>query len=185
MKNKVRPLYSRLQGLLSQAPILKESYTNMEAEPLCSFTNATIDQLSQITGNDYSIHKFESEIEGRGQETSYINLAPYKGKIGSLIAELHGTYFFDEQAPFSGMPNMIINQNSHQTTSLQVSILLEVQSKLDEKIAEAKLPEEKSFLESVKSQLSTVRNVVDLITLILKTAQSFGISSERVSQILS
>lgn len=184
MKEEIRPLYSRLQGLLGQAAEANQSYDHMRAQPLCDLANATIDELSTKSGSDYSLHKFNNELWG-DYDDKCIYLVAYRGKLGGLIAELHGTYFFDEPAPFSGMPSMVITQNSAQSTSVQISILLEMQSKIDELLNKTEKPEEKNFLQKVKSELPSMKNVVELIALIIKTAQTFGVSLERIAELFS
>ena len=102
-----------------------------------------------------------------------------------MIARLHGEYFFDEPAPFSDMPNTVINQTQQQNQSFQVQMLLEVQSKIDEKISEFKEgTKEKSFLDKIKGSLSSIKNTTELFTLILKTGKDFSLTVEQILNIL-
>jgi len=60
-KEDIRPIYSELQGYLSQAPNGKiELITYTKGKGLWEQVNETIDELSKITGNDYSRFKNDS-----------------------------------------------------------------------------------------------------------------------------
>jgi len=109
----------------------------------------------------------------------------YRNKLGGLIARLHGEYFSDEPAPFSGMPNTVINQTQQQSQNFQVQMLLEMQSKIDEKIPELKEgTKEKSFLDKIKSSLPSIKNTTELVSLVLKTGKDFGLTVEQILNIL-
>ncbi len=180
MKIKIRPVYSELQGYLTQAPSAERmSVYRKEALELSKQLSGSIDELNEITGGDYN--KFRTEVfseTANGFSMITLNINVYRLKLGGLISRLHGTYFADESPPFSGMPSTIINQNQHQNQT--VHILLEIQSKIDEKLN--KLPEgkEKTFLEKVKASLSGVSSITGLITLLLQTAKDLGLSTEQV-----
>lgn len=186
MKDKIRPYYSRLQGYLSQAPTLESSYTSMYAQPLCDSVNQTIDKISQISGNDYAVHRFEGADLDRDTSSPQIRVATVRGKLGALIAELHGTFYLDEPAPFSGMPSMVITQSSsqNQEQTANITLLLEIQSKIDEKTESVTDPTEKSFLEKVKANLSNVKNGVELLGMILKIGNDMGLTVEQIMRLL-
>lgn len=89
---------------------------------------------------------------------------------------MFGEYFENEQAPFQGMPSTIINQNTSQSQNVQVSILLEIQSKIDDSLSKTTDENEKGFLNEVKSKLATIQNVAQLLNLIFMTADKFNIA---------
>jgi hypothetical protein len=46
--------------------------------------------------------------------------------LGGLIAFLHGKYFPDEPAPFTGIPSQEINVSQQQNQSITVKMVLEI-----------------------------------------------------------
>lgn len=179
MKEKIRPIYFELQGCLSQAPKGENWFF---ANAVWEHYNAVIDELSNVSGDDYSNYKVNPKNYSGGPS---VDVLDYRNKLGGLIARLHGKFFRDEPAPFSGMPNTIITQNQQQNQSLQVQILLEIQSKIDEKIPQ--FPEnskERGFLDKLKGSLSSVKNVTELILLLLKTGKDAGLSIDQILGIL-
>ena len=156
-EEEIRPIYSELQGYLSQAP--RSENTGLIGDK--SFWlqyHQTIDELSKITGEDYSRYKVEIRSTQRGG--GYMNVVPYRSKLGGLISRLHGQYFADKPAPFSGMPSTIVTQTAQQNQSVDVRVkmLLDIQSLLDKKINESEDgSKEKGFLEKLKGKLASVK----------------------------
>ena len=189
-KEKIRPIYSELQGYLSQAPEIKDTNGCSYDFSLINQYNETIEELNDISDKDYKRFKIEEKeiINRSGGSLGGSNLfriSTYRNKLGGLIAKLYGEYFSDEPAPFSGMPNTVINQTQQQSQNFQVQMLLEVQSKIDEKITEFKEgTKEKSFLDKIKSSLSSIKNTTELLALILKTGKESGLTVEQIFNIL-
>jgi len=181
IKEKVRPIYSELQGYLSQAP--KDENSNIYNESIWAMVNDSVEELNQKTGSDYKKFKI-SPLNGHfGPE---VQIKEYRAKLGGLISRLHGEYFFDEPTSFSGMPNTIITQHQIQNQATYVQVLLDIQSKIDEKLQEYKEEsKEKTFLEKVKNSLSKIGNVVELIGLILKTGKEVGLTIEQILKVFS
>ena len=108
----------------------------------------------------------------------------YRQKLSGLISRLHGEYYSDEPPPFSGIPGTINIQTQQQSQSVQVQILLDMQSLIYERLP--KFQEgtpEKSFLEKLKSKLSSVSNVVELFSLCMKLAKDVGLNIESLFRI--
>ena len=168
IKEKVRPLYSELQGYLSQAPP-DEKHDIIHDESIWSLYNDSVRSLNKVSGVDYSRFIITSHAEG------YITVSTYRQKLGGLISSLHAEYFSDEPAPFSGGPSTVITQTQQQSQSVQM--LLDIQSKIDEVLprCEAGSPEQ-GFLQRLKDSLSTVSNVKELFNLCFKLAKEFGLS---------
>ncbi|MFZ2969719.1 MAG: hypothetical protein WA063_01075 [Minisyncoccia bacterium] len=189
-KEKIRPIYSELQGYLSQAPEIKDAYGHSSDLSLIEQYNETIEELNNISSKDYNRFKIkEKEIINRSASSlgggSFFRISTYRNKLGGLIARLYGEYFPDEPAPFSGMPNTIINQTQQQSQNFQVQMLLEMQSKIDEKIPEFKEgTKEKSFLDRIKSLLPSIKNTTELLALILKTGKDFSLTIEQILNVL-
>lgn len=177
-KEKIRTSYSELQGLLSQAPPVKDKngvYRSVSNEVL-DHLHHVIDELNSVSKEDYSRFKMRT-----GGWTDYLL---YRTKLSGLISRLHGEYFSDEPAPFSGMPSTVISQTQQQSQSFQIQMLLEIQSKIDEKLHELE-PEDKKrgFLEKVKGALSSVNNAAGLIALILSTGQQFDLTIKELLEL--
>lgn len=182
-KQKIRPLYSQLQGYLSQGPNA-DGKTSVISDPdFWNHYNKTIDELNDISGNNYD-HLEVQPI--RGQAASWVPIQTYRSKLGGLISRLHGQFFSDEPAPFGSMPSTIIRQSQQQTQSFQIQMLLEIQSTIDEKIRQfEKGSKEQTFLQKVKSSLASIANITQLVALLLKVGHEVGLTIEQIAKIFS
>ena len=177
-KETIRPIYSELQGYLSQAPQTDRTdrAVRLAFRGILEHFNNTIDQLNEVSGEDYS--RFKEEIGGEP------NPLPYRTKLSGLISRLHGEYFPDEQPPFSGMPSMVVSQTQQQNQTFQVELVLEIQSKIDEQLHKLDAEDKRrGFLEKVKGALKSVRNATELIALLLKTGQESGLTLEQLLEL--
>jgi len=174
-KEEIRPIYSELQGYLSQAPALKDPHEYTLDSSLWDQHNNIVEELDKISGKSYDRFKIQPETTPDG--TTLVRISAYRNKLGGLIARLHGEYFSDEPAPFSGMPGTIISQTQQQTQSFQLQMLLEIQSKIDEKIPKFnENSKERKFLERLKDSLKSVSNISQLVALLLKTGKEIGLT---------
>lgn len=179
MKDKIRPLYSELQGYLSQTPDYSSNQTEIYEESTWSQFHSTIDELNQVSGKSYDKFKVVSlNAHGGG---AFVRIMEYRTKLGGIISRLHAEYFNDEPAPFSGMPSTIIQQNQNQSQNIQV--LLEIQSLIDKKLSDTTDVVEKSFLQRIKDSLASVKSVNDLLGLILSTGSSVGLTLEQITRL--
>jgi len=185
MKEQVRPIYSELQGYLSQAPAGDKGLI-FEAS-IWEQHNQTIDELNTVTGKNNDRYKVEvRSIDWKRTMRRVIDSQSYRIKLGGFISRLHGEYFSDEPPPFSGMPSTMITQHQIQNQATYVQILLDLQSKIDEKLQEYKEEsKEKTFLEKIKNSLSRVGNIVELIGLILRTGKELGLTVEQILKMFS
>lgn len=181
MKDKVRPSYSELQGYLSQTPAIKNNYDAISERTFWEQINLTIDELNSATGKDYSKYKLVPE---QGDEI-YIRLTVVRLKLGGIISRLHGEYFSDEAAPFSGMPSTVNNFTQMQQQAVTQTIVLEFQDLLNKKIAATPNEDEKSFLEKIKSSLGNVKSTVELVKVVLDIANQMGLDVNHVLKIFS
>jgi len=184
-KGKLKPLYSELQGYLSQAPALSDERNSyIYDESVWNQYNECINLLNQTSGKDYTRFCITPKSSHGG--STFVLLTVYRQKLGGLITRLHAEYFVDELAPFSGSPSTIISQNQQQTQSFHVQMLLDIQSKIDEKIPNCvEGSKEKSFLQKFKKSLGSVSNAVQLLNLFIKLAKEFGLNIDNILQILS
>ncbi|MGB8225681.1 MAG: hypothetical protein WCE45_02260 [Sedimentisphaerales bacterium] len=180
-KEQIRPLYSELQGYLAQVKTFSEKITYFNDAQIWEQYNKVVEELNKISGLDYS--RFRINLIANSHST---DRSTYQTKLGGLIARLHGEYFSDEPAPFAGMPTTIINQQQNQNQSLQVQMLLEIQSKIDEKIHETKDgSKEKTFLEKLKQTLPSIQSVTQLLIMLLKLAKEAGLDINDIKNIFS
>ena len=189
MKDKIRPIYSELQGYLSQAPEATSGRERIyDDTSLVDQLNSSIQELEQVSQKDYSRYKEKIQTTPWNNNSArrYFDLLSYRSKLGGLISRLYGESFSDELAPFSGMPSTIINQHQSQNQATHVQILLDFQSKIDEKIkGYADGSKEKTFLEKVKGALSKAGNVTELFTLILRTGKDMGLTLNDIFKLFS
>jgi len=186
MENKeaVRPIYFELQGYLTQAPN-SEKIPYIYERVLWEQYNNTIKELNGVTGKNYSRYELQPSARRDDGVLHLINYV-YRQKLGGLIAHLYGEYFSDEVAPFAEMPSTIITQSQNQNQSLQVQLLLEVSDLIHEKLGKVQDgSKEKTFLEKIKASLSSVKNVSQLVSLLLTTAHQLGITIEQLRSLFS
>jgi len=176
-REEIRPLYSELQGYLSQAPAATEKWLFIHDPSIWEQVNRIIDELSGITKSDYE--RFKMAL-AHGERS--LPLTTYRARLGGLISRLHGKYFSDEPAPFSGMPSTVITQTQQQSQTLHVQMLLDFQTRIDEKLRDLKPGDKKrTFLEKIKAALGSVRDYANLLGLFLRTAQEVGLTLEELS----
>ncbi len=182
--NELKPIYKELQGYLSQTPFPKDPNDFTSEKSVWEQYNQTIEFLSNTTGANFSRFKVEPE----GDEYPTLNITGYRQKLGGLISYLHAKYFNEEREPFSGTPSTVITQHQQQNQSqtIYIQLLLDMQSKIDKNIEKYdEGSKEKSFLKTLKEQLSTVTNATKLFALILKLADKFGLNPEEILKLLS
>jgi len=180
-KEKIKPIYTELQGYLSQSKSIEKMLGD---ENLWEQVNNAIGELNRISGEDYSRFKMRPEKGGSGRY--YLYADTYRTNLGGLIARLYGQYFADEQAPFGDMPSTVISQTQQQNQSVQVQMLLDFHSKIDEKLNELEPGDKKKrkFLETVKNALGSVKDYAGLLALYLTTARELGLSLEEILELI-
>jgi len=184
-KENIRPIYSELQGYLSQTSKEKSISDAMYDAFIWDQFNTVIDELNSISGNNYDRFKINPK-RASGSGSPFVQVLTYRSMLGGLISRLHGEFFSDEPPPFSGMPTTIISQSQQQTQSFQIQMLLEIQSTIDEKIHKFEEgAKEKKFLERVKASLASIGNITQLVALLLKVGNEVGLTIEQVAKIFS
>jgi hypothetical protein len=185
--NKLRPIFMALKGLRSDAPDGTGIYRMGNGRHIAENFNDLIDELITID-NTANYKKYTVDITVDSYDGSkYMDKVQYKSNISALLMTLHGKYFYEtESEPFSGAPSNITyqTQNQTQSQSIDVTVLLNLQEYLNTKLSDNSYnKEEKSFIETVKTKLTSVKKFGDLINLIFLTAQTYGITIERMIQI--
>lgn len=183
--DKIKPIYQGLQGILSQTP-LPEKMSGFYEKSVWEHYNQTVDELNNVTGNDYNKFKVEPKYNEGGGGDGWVSMLEYRSKLNDLIMRLHAEYFSETQTPFSGSPGMIVSQSQQQGQTTQITMILEIQSLVDKKLLTAELNEkERTFLEKVKSALPTIKSVAELINIILTIAKSTGVGVDGLAKIFN
>ena len=181
MKEKLRPVYFELKGYLTQFPTSEIKYIIYD-EPVWKQYNDAVKLVVKISEKeDYSRFLI---IPSDSVVGPYVELFTYQQKLYGLISRLQGEYFSDEPSPFGGTPNTVITQSQQQNQSVHIQMLLDIQSKVDEKIP--KYPEgskENNFLQKFKSMLSSMSNITQLFSHFFKTAKEFGLNIDDITEI--
>ena len=183
-KKKIRPLYSEFQGYLSQAPTTTSSHDWFSKNSQWEYVNHAIDLLNAVTGNDYNRFKIVQELGSHSHQPDVILISTFKGKLGGLISNLYGEYFSDEPSPLNGVPSTVINQNLSQQQSVNV-LILEMQKKIDEKLATTEDEQEKGFLKKLEKLLPTITNGVQLAKTVLDLTAQLGLDPHQISRLFS
>ena len=179
MEDKIKPIYEEFQGYLAQAP-LPEKGAYLYDSVLGEKFNQTIDELNQVTQDDFS--KFKLNII-RDEGGPHFSVQEYRTQLNGVIMRLHGQYFPQYQTPFNGSPLTVVNQSQTQQQP-QVTMVLEIQDLINKKLYTEKLDEkEKTYLEKVKSSLPAIKNSVELLNLIFTTAKSLGLDINQATKI--
>jgi len=115
-KEYIRPIYAEFQGYLSQAPKDRDIGADEYERGLWEQVNETIGELERITGEEFRRYRIVPKtISDESGTYSYVRIDTYRTKLSGLISRLHGMYFADEPAPFSGMPSTVISQTQQQS----------------------------------------------------------------------
>jgi len=176
-KEQIRPLYCELRGYLSKIPDATSAGGYYYCSGLWEHYNSSIDELNRTSGGNYDRFKVSPTRYRDGK--FHIDIGTYQTKLAGIVERLHGEFFSDEPAPLGGMPTTVISQSQEQAQSFQIQMLLEIQSKIDEKLAKFdEGTKERKFLEKIKGSLSSIRNIAGLISLLLKLAKDYGLSIE-------
>ncbi len=183
MKDEIRPIYAELQGCLSQAPTLDMDMTYCSVE-VSQHVDRTIDELSDISGEDYSRFKMAAKESNPKQQC--VDTDIYRTKLGGLISRLHGKYFSDELPPFSGMPQMVNIQTQQQSQSVHIQMeIIEQLTRSEAKFQEGS--KERGFIDKVKDHLksavSATTGVAQLMLLLLNLAKECGLNVEDMQRV--
>lgn len=175
IKNKIKPLYGELIGFMAQAP----NAPYMRDSGLWNHFHGLIEQLSQLTGNNYERFKLTVHPDGH---SPYVRGNEYRSSLNGLIMNLYSSYFSSENQPFSGSPQTVVSQNQTQNQEVSVTMIMEFQSFIDKQLYgnESLSSKEKSFLQKLKESLPSIKTTVELVSAILSLAKTFGLDIDQV-----
>lgn len=180
MNEQVRPLYEALMGCLSSAPTPKDQGYILDA-PIWGHYHDLIEKLNGVTKEDYGDHKVQIiSDQDWGQK---ISVQEYRTKLNSLIMFLHGKFLSTDNLPFSGNPGVIVTQSQNQSQNMQITIITQAQDLIDKRLYGEKLDEkEKTFLEKIKTNLAAVRNIAELIQVIITVGKGLGMDAGQIAR---
>lgn len=179
MKEKIKPLYEELKGMLSAMP---EENLILD-KGISEKYNATVSKISglipEIVASEYLIQsEFISLQFGGGDQR--INKNHYKMKLSALLGQLRGRFDFDSAVNTSGGHTFIQNQ------TVSVEFVLNLQEKIIELIEkQEKGTAERTFLEKVKESIASIKNGTDIVKTVLVEANKAGISLEKLVSIFT
>lgn len=176
--DKIRPVYSELKGMLSQAPAV-ETILHSSDQGLWDRFNLLLEKLTEIT-QDEGYKEFTLTPKYTNGFPS-IPTSTYRSRLSGPISRLHGTFFTQDPEPFSGSPSTVVSQTNSQTTNTQLYIQLGIELKTA--LDNAKDENEKSFIKAVMEKVGTVKTYIEFLTLVTNTAGQFGIALDRISTI--
>ncbi|MHC4459091.1 MAG: hypothetical protein ACYS0I_18780 [Planctomycetota bacterium] len=181
-KEKIEHVYSELQGCLSQATKAKTSANAFYDAQIWNQYNEAVDELNNISGNNYD--RFRIHPETSGPFGDFVRSITYRSKLAALILRLHNEFFSDAPAPFSDKPATDLRRRQQQSRFFQMQMILEIQSKIDEKIPEFNEgSKEKEFLEKAKASLASIKSATQLVSLLLKTGRELDLTIEQMSEL--
>jgi hypothetical protein len=177
-KEEIRPVYTELQGCLSQVPLVDKCKVMHDAE-MWEHVNGIVDELSQLSGEDYSRFRIIPKVSR--QSPAHVTMCVYRTQLNRLIMRLYGKYFSDEPSPFGGAPQMVNIQAQQQGQSVYLQMIMEIINQLD--LNGARFPEgtpQRTFIDKLKGHLksavSSTMSMAQLITTILTIASQCGLT---------
>ncbi len=181
----VRPLYLSLKGLMAEAPN-GSGISNIRGKHPAETANSIIDKIVLID-DDAELNQYKTEVHPDTDGFKFVEIIQYRANLTGLIMYLFGKYFYEtETEPFGVGPNNVTYQSltQVQSQSIDVNILLQFQEFINDKLNEEDLESnEKSFLEAIKAKIANIKKVGDIISLILTTAQAYGVAIDKLVEI--
>lgn len=183
MKDKVRPIYKDLQAYLSQLPLPNEENATLydQQKEIWENFNSLIQELNTVSNKDYNNFKLNPHV---GNGYAHISLVTVRTTIGRIVARLHAEYFSDEQEPFSGTPSTVISQTQTQQQSIDIRFLMDLGSKIDEKLKSTTDEKEIGFLEKLKLSLPNLKSGIEILRATIDLAEEFGLNPSQLSDLL-
>jgi hypothetical protein len=183
-KGELKAIYSELRGYLAQAPEIKDEY-DIHEESVWTQYNEAVNLLNKISGKIYSRFCIKPEQSPMSTRPS-ISVVAYRNMLGGLISRLHGEYFAEEPNPLDGVPSTVMTQNQQQYQSVRIQMIIDITDIINEKIDKYEDgSKEKGFFQKLKSSLSSISNVNQLIKTILKLAKDSGLDINEALKIFT
>ena len=175
------PLYEELKGYLAQSPKSKDAFDSIYDATIWNQYNETVRLISKVTGEDYERFCI---VPITDEPLPCVRIDTYRQKLNGLISRLKAEYFLDKPQPvkaLNNVPNTVITLTQQQNQSIHIQLILELQNKIEEQITHyPKGSKERSFLQKLKETLSSVSNITQLISHILKIAKDMGLERDDI-----
>jgi hypothetical protein len=173
--------YRKLIGLLSELP-RAGGYVNDSR--VWGLYNKIVEGLESDSGKKYT----EFKLEPRPGD-DYIMVDTMRATLSTLIHAVNAEFRLEKSTPtFGGGPSTVITQSNNQDVSVEVvqSLVLDIQAQLVAKEHEYKDgTAEKTFISKVKAGLKTVKSTAELMTLVLTTASTLGLSLHQLAALFT
>jgi hypothetical protein len=190
-KEKVREIYSELQGYLSQFPIGDSPDRSIDDDDYSKNINSLVLELNRLTEEDFSrfnIGVHSIKYAGRTEVIHEIKISEYRTKVMGLIKILHSKFFQSEHEPFSSSPSTVNINSQHQEQSQvqNIKLLIDVSKVITKNLNNAETTaEEKTFLYEVEKVLPTINGGLDLLQKVSSIATKAGIAIAAVSKLFN
>jgi hypothetical protein len=185
-EKEIKNIYRELQGYLKQAPEPRSHGEGMSDDFIWNNFHQTIDRLNKASDNNYDIFKVKIHPPDRTRTAPYIRIVEYRQQLQALIYRLQSEYFPEEIDETKTQQGIVISQSQQQSQQVFIQMILDVQSKIDEKLSS--LPEgsnEKTFFQKLKGSLSATSGIVDLLNKIFTFAKDSGISTDQLTKLFT
>jgi len=189
-KQRIRVIYSRLETLAHELEGCSETAETIGG-PLAQY-QTTLDELSQLTGGrDYD--GFMPHLSDNQGDDLVCLTKDLRVACGTLLGELRQEFLPEQEQYYRPATQQAPNTTVSVTTDIDVNqevrvtqtLVNEIESKL-EKLEEsyAKDSPEHKFITTLKSKLGSVKNVANLMALMLNTAQTVGLDVSKLHIIM-
>ena len=177
--NDVKGAYEELKGILES---IQNEGTWFDDNGFTNHTNSVIDRISNICPEIENIDSYKVSTSHSQQRGLEVMAIPTRSRLRALLGRIKGAYEFDEIPRETG--NVFV-QNQNQSQSQTLSIILDLQERIISEIPKHKEgTKERTFLEKVKENLSTIGDARDILSTVLKIGSEVGLSIDAVRKIL-
>lgn len=178
IQKEIASVYEELKGVLD---IIRDRNGWFDDEGYSNHVNEILDRLKVYCPeiNNVDSYKITSRpVPSRG---NIIDVTLSKTKLNSIIGRIKGlNNFGDTPSPLNGHTFI-----QSQTQSQSLSVVLELQERIISEIQKHdEGSNERSFLEKVKSKLSEVKSVTDILSIALKIGSDFGLDPDTIRKLL-
>lgn len=178
---KVKEIYFQLKSLLANVPKYKDYDKDLAKE-----YNNDIQELIEITNDkDYDKYILDKVMTAGVMGGEYLAYPKdhFVNKCSRLISMLNTKYEFEET---NSNTQSAININQTQTTEVNFHMILDLQEKIINKISdENTTPKQKSFLEKVKKNLTSIKNYFQFAVMLINLGKESGLELDDLHELFN
>jgi len=154
---RIRSIYGDIKGLISQIPPLTER--GLVNEFLVAQFNETLDNLSKVSGSDYSMYKVPDSQRNNDWPSEY-QAGTVRVQLGRIISRLEEEYGFNKIDDNKAPGIVIFNKNENEI-SLQINYTINdlIDNSQDE-VSKNKLKELRDEIEKPNKSWETIKNIL-------------------------